>query len=114
MEKETKARDVYFRKTDFEKHGYTTGCPGCLRLRVNGAPRLHTKACKYRIKEELQKTPEWRERLEQADDRQTVIIAENLAESDAKKEEDTTHGVYVGTTIRPPPEPRTEPQPQSE
>ena len=116
LEKETKARDVYLRKSDFEKHGYTTGCPGCLRLRVDGAPKLHTKACKDRIKEELKKTPEGRGRLEQAYDRQTTrIIEESTEQEDKKKEEEAArHGGHSGMVSGTPVEVRAEPQRREE
>eukprot|EP00973_Karenia_brevis_P065607 9121873-Karenia_brevis.AAC.1 len=37
-------RDVYLKKSDFEKHGCTTGCPGCDSLRLGRVPRNHHAA----------------------------------------------------------------------
>ena len=53
----SKPRSVYFKKEDFEKHGYiAANCEGCRRLRAGGMiARPHAAACRKRMEAELQR-----------------------------------------------------------
>ena len=50
---------------DFEEHGQTAGCPGCIWLQTQIGPRRgHTEQCRKRMEEELAKTEAGQQRLE--------------------------------------------------
>ena len=57
-----KTRRMRLLPRDYEKHGYTTGCPGCMHLRRGGADpsRNHSDACQARIEGEMACTSEGR------------------------------------------------------
>ena len=55
---------------DFQKMGYTIGCPGCAWLQLGMGPRRnHTEECRQRMYRELQGTEEGRPRIERAEAR---------------------------------------------
>ena len=66
---EIMARQVYLKKPDFTKYGYTENCKGCQSIRTDSGSKPHTKTCRERIEKELEKTEEGKQRLQQATDR---------------------------------------------
>ena len=42
-------RRLYLRKEDFEVHGYTVNCPGCVSVLRGTARQAHTDACRRRM-----------------------------------------------------------------
>ena len=62
----SRARRLMLHPRDFEKHGFTAGCPGCIALKAGKQSRggRHSEKCRERIEKELMKTPEGRERKE--------------------------------------------------
>ena len=42
-------KDVYIKRSDIMKYGYTVGCGGCNALRLRKRPQRHTAACRQRI-----------------------------------------------------------------
>jgi len=81
-----RTRRVYLKKKDFIKPGYTPGCEGCVRIRDNRERRAHTSACIERMKEELMKTEEGKERLRKAEERINEDIGRAI-ENDEKMED---------------------------
>ena len=60
-------RDVKIRRAvELVKFGFTQGCPGCVAAATGGAPVHHTEACRRRIKAEMEKDPELRQRVARA------------------------------------------------
>ena len=71
---------------DFERHGYTVGCPGCEQLQLASPVRKnHTEACRKRMETELGKTSEGQERLGRAKDRLDIRVAE-IGQAEIDKE----------------------------
>ena len=48
-------RRFRIRKEDFEKFGYTAGCPGCRAANRGTIATNHSEECKQRLAEELEK-----------------------------------------------------------
>ena len=74
---------------DFERHGFTVGCPGCEKIKLKSSKRMnHTEACRKRMEEQLEKTPEGQVRVNRAKDRLDTKVAEiGQAEIDKANEE---------------------------
>jgi hypothetical protein len=78
-------------QADFEKHGYTIGCPACTVLRRGDArptkekPRhKHTESCRTRIETELLKTPEGKSRKAREESRREEELDRRIAQEDAR------------------------------
>ena len=76
----TMPRRARMSQADFDKFGYTAGCPGCEQLQLKlGQRRGHTEECRQRIEAGLAKTDVGQERLAKAKDRldhQTAVIGQ--------------------------------------
>ena len=58
-------RKIYIRKdVELEEFGYTDGCDGCFAAQHGLSHRQHSRACKARIRGELEKSEEGQKRLE--------------------------------------------------
>ena len=58
-------RRVRLGKSDFEKHGYTAGCPGCIHYATEGSARAgHNEACRARMEKLMSETEEGAAKLE--------------------------------------------------
>ena len=58
-------RRAALHKRDFEKFGFTAGCPACANIERNGNTRVgHNELCRKRIEAELMKTEEGKQRVE--------------------------------------------------
>ena len=54
---------MILKKSDFEQHGYTAGCRGCIKLqRGDGSRAGHNEACRVRMNERISDTVEGRDR----------------------------------------------------
>ena len=63
-------RGAKLNSSDFERHGFTTGCLNCEQIQVGSPTRKnHTESCRKRMEEELITTSEGQDRLERAKDR---------------------------------------------
>ena len=81
-------RPVYMRPKDFEKYGFTGGCPGCVALQSGlGHKRNHSDECRHRMEEEMLHDPEDRQRVDTATDRMDHFLAEKLAEGSSASRE---------------------------
>ena len=59
------ARRARLLAKDFEKYGYTGGCPACRQLQEGGPTRKgHNQLCRARMEAEIVKEPEGHERIE--------------------------------------------------
>ena len=76
---------------DFEKYGYTVGCPGCEQLQLQlDQRRGHTEECRARIEEEIAKTDQGKARMARATgrlDHKTAVIGQE--EIDKESANDT-------------------------
>ena len=78
-EKQSMPRHVYLSKRDFDEHGCSSDCPGCLSiLRRQG----HSEACRQRMQKALEGT----DRLERANAREHEFYEEVLRREDKKRE----------------------------
>ncbi len=73
---------------DYERHGYTTGCPGCIHLRRGGAgpSRNHSDECRARIEAEPAQTERGKARLghvKERLDRSAAKVGEAVVAPDA-------------------------------
>ena len=74
-------RRTYFKKKDFEKHGYSEGCEGCRRLKAgNMAQRGHTETCRERVEGLLaaDEEPRWKRARDRRNEKQEDGAKERL------------------------------------
>ena len=58
-------RRTQLKKSDFETHGYTPGCPGCSKLEYDGVARSgHNEICRKRMEDLLSQTSEGKTRVD--------------------------------------------------
>ena len=58
-------RRTQLKKSDFEAHGYTPGCPGCSKLEYDGIARTgHNEICRKRMEDLLSQTNEGKSRVD--------------------------------------------------
>ena len=84
----TKARRMMLHPRDFQTHGFTAGCPGCIQQQAGTQQRggRHTEKCRERIEKELGKTPEGRQRKERERLRQQQEFDKMVSEEDQKQQ----------------------------
>ena len=58
---------VYFRRLDFESHGYTDHCIGCRRLRLGQPAAAHSELCRARMEAALRTTSDGAARVQHAE-----------------------------------------------
>ena len=76
------ARRVRLNREDFEVHGYTDHCDGCLQLRLGRAARSHNERCRSRMEAAIAgESEEGRRRVEAGHGR--------IAEAEARRKEKT-------------------------
>ena len=83
-------RGMSLRKEDYDKHGYTPGCIGCITLQDGGTSRVgHRQECRTRMLESIAKDETGEERLrlqkEKEDQRMTMMFEEVLEIEENKK-----------------------------
>jgi hypothetical protein len=75
-------KNIYLRRADFTKHGWTEGCAKCrfmiLHPSREGGP-VHSDKCKERLITALKTTAPGRARVQQAERRLTDKIAKHIA-----------------------------------
>ena len=79
--KQSLARRIYIRQSDYEAHGLTDHCPRCEHTKRYGPGRTtkpHSQECRDRIVEELAKTPEGQARIKSATERAEKSVAEHI------------------------------------
>ena len=75
--KEVVPRRAGLRREDFEKHGYSGGCPGCTALLRGTARQGHSEACRKRMEKELMEDPRWKRARTKIDDFVSKAIVED-------------------------------------
>ena len=79
-------RGIYIRKdVELEEFGYTDGCDGCFAAQNGLSHRQHSRACKARIRGELEKSEEGRKRLELLKQREEKFMVRVHEEEEEKK-----------------------------
>ena len=68
-------------KADFDKHGWTQGCPGCKAALLGKPAQGHTDACRRRMEENLKHDP----KVQKANKRIDEFLAKTLEKQDRKK-----------------------------
>ena len=61
-------RRVYLQRGDFEKHGYTQRCPGCVSILKGTTRQAHSEACRRRMEDLMKDT----DKAKQAEKRRDV------------------------------------------
>ena len=74
-------RRTYLKKEDFEVHGYTVDCPGCVSILRATARQAHTEACRKRLEDTLRGTV----RSDAANRRTNEYIARALKRSEDQR-----------------------------
>ena len=77
---ESVPRRLRIERRDLEKMGYTPGCPGCYSAKHRRPHRPHTERCRQTILQKMKALPEYAERLEAAQNRETILIERMLQE----------------------------------
>ena len=75
-------RRVYLQKDDFERWGYTSGCPGCASILKGTTRQMHTEACRTRMEKEM--TGEGR--MLEAERRRDEYLEKAIARDEAKRQ----------------------------
>lgn len=79
-------RGICVRKdVELEEFGYTEGCDGCFAAQNGLSHRQHSRACKARIRGELEKTEEGRKRLELIKQREEKYVVRFHEEEEKKR-----------------------------
>jgi hypothetical protein len=68
-EEEVVRRRLYLEAKDFDAHGTTAGCKGCLSMLCRGPSIMHSEACRRRMTAEIAKTKEGQERVREVETR---------------------------------------------
>ena len=106
-ERTTIPRGVRTEKKDFERHGYTEGCEGCVRMQMGGERRSHTQQCRDRMLKAMSEDDEGREKIKRKEEEINEKLARDLEkrmrneEAKAKAENDRgeTKGGRVPTMV---------------
>ena len=61
-------RGIRTERRDFEKHGYTEGCEGCIRMKHGGKRRSHSAKCRDRMMKAMNEDEEDRERIKKREE----------------------------------------------
>ena len=87
-------RRMWLKKSDFETHGYTGGCRGCIKMqREDGTRAGHNEACRTRMSDCISGTVEGRSRKAREDARVDGESARDKEKEDSKvlKEQEITN-----------------------
>ena len=80
-------RQLYLKPRDYEKFGYTGGCPGCISLKSGmNYKRNHSEECRSRLMKEMMEDPEDKKRVEKAQNRMDHYLAEQVRAGEASRE----------------------------
>ena len=82
LEEQSMPRHCYLSKRDFDEHGCSSDCPGCLSILKGIRRQGHREACRQR----LQKALEGTDRLERAKAREHEFYEEVWRREDKKQE----------------------------
>ena len=86
--REAVPRNLYIRKGDLDRHGYSAGCPGCLSILRGKARQAHSTACRKRFEELLSNT----DRFKEANERINRYLVRKLEQQDAERDRETKLG----------------------
>ena len=85
-------RSIRITKEMLDKHGYCQRCPKC-RAMLRGAPQGtlgHSAECRKTMMEKLKEDPDYREKLEETENRKIRYLAEELEREDRKRKVDVS------------------------
>ena len=75
--------------SDFQKHGFTENCRGCIHLQDGVGPRMgHNEERRRRMEEILRQSEEGKDRVARAEGRQEHWIAGEVEKADGKDKEE--------------------------
>jgi hypothetical protein len=84
-----RAYRMRMKKSDFLKHGFTEGCPGCTALIAGTEPRGHLEKCRERMEKAIVSTEEGRQRKERHTQHENELLARHMehrfGEEDAER-----------------------------
>jgi hypothetical protein len=78
-------RAMRLQKADFEAHGYSDGCRGCVAVRRSAQGIPHTAACRARMETAMATTPEGADRVRQSAERIGAHVARALEREDGEQ-----------------------------
>ena len=107
-------RRIYLKPADFDKFGFTEGCPGCTWLQNRiGARRNHNDLCRARVEQAMANDPDERHRVDmQTSKFDTFTPAEGVRlQEEAKRDERPAS--MPGSSTDKPPEPNPAPPPDA-
>ena len=84
-------RKVYITKGDFEEHGYTARCPGCISILRGTTRQAHSVECRKRMESELKGTEKARKAEKRMNDYADKKLAEEEEKKRKKEAEDESH-----------------------
>ena len=84
--REFRARNLYVLKSDLEKYGYTTLCPGCEAQMLDLPQRSHNAECRFRIQRHLMESEEGKQRVQRAIDRMDKDYSDKRKKRKAQEE----------------------------
>ena len=74
-------RGIRTEKRDFDKHGYTEGCEGCIRMKHGGERRSHSAKCRDRMLKAMNEDEEDRERIKKREEEINEKIARQMGQT---------------------------------
>ena len=83
-----RAYRMRLKKSDFLKHGFTEGCPGCTALIAGTEPRGHLEKCRQRMEEAIVSTEEGRQRKEKHTQHENELLARHMEHRFGEEDEE--------------------------
>ena len=86
-ERTSNPRGVRTERRDFEKHGYSDGCEGCIRMQTGGERRSHTQQCRERMLKAMAEDEEGREKIKRKEEEINEKLARDMEKRMRDEEE---------------------------
>ena len=83
-------RRVYLQKSDFERYGFSMGCPGCVSILKGTARQAHSEGCRKRMETEMKGLEKTREADRRREEYVEKAIARDVELRESKKRKSQT------------------------
>ena len=112
---EIEAREMKITENIIKKYGTSNGCPGCKKIEEKtGGARIHSRVCRRRIQEDMNKTPDGKRKLEEEEGRKKRYKEIYKALHDKPPEEDRKRSRGDDKQWWPPTVPMSDEAPEDE
>ena len=87
------------KERDFESHGYTEGCPGCISLLKRGARLAHSKGCRVRMEEVMKGDERLARANKRTNEHLAMLVKANVEKAEAEKKAKLDKDMEVDTGV---------------